>query len=129
MPERYGRCVCASEPLLRNTIIQQIVAGWEVTPAYHLPQTVTGHVRIGKPIDVEEPTQTPTLPDDTQVGPRSPEPTATPSDCTSSTSRVETDKNDTPENETQTQITSHTEPKTDVLALGSQALGNARFLV
>ena len=49
MPKRYDRSVCAIELLLRNTIIQQIVPGREVAPAYHLPLTVTENVRIGKP--------------------------------------------------------------------------------
>ena len=48
MPERYDRSVCASELLLRNTIIKQMAAGWEVSDSPHLPTTVTGRVRIGE---------------------------------------------------------------------------------
>ena len=51
MPERYDRSVCASELLLRTTTIQQIVAGWGMAPAYQLPTTVNGRVRIGKPLE------------------------------------------------------------------------------
>ena len=48
MPERYDRSVCANELLLHNTIVQMMDAGWVLAPAYHLPATRTGHVRIGK---------------------------------------------------------------------------------
>ena len=49
MPERYDRSVCASELLLRNTIVQRIVAGRGIAPTYRLHATVSGHLRIGKP--------------------------------------------------------------------------------
>ena len=62
MPDRYGRSVCASEMLLRNTIIQRTVEGWGMAPAFHLPTTVVGHVRIGKPVpDVTSQDTTPNL--------------------------------------------------------------------
>ena len=48
MPERYDRSVCASELLLRNTIVNKIVNGWTVAPSFHLPQTVLDAGRIGK---------------------------------------------------------------------------------
>ena len=127
-PERYDRSVCASELLLRNTIIHQIVGRMGGDASLPPALTVTGHVRIGKPPDVEEPTQTPILPDESPVGPMSPNPTVAHSDSTSPTSRLESENGDTQKIEIPTQITSHTEPKTDVLALGSRALGNTQFL-
>ena len=48
MPERYDRSVCASELLLRNTIVNKIVNGWTVAPSFHLPQTAQDAGRIGK---------------------------------------------------------------------------------
>ena len=48
MNERYDRSVCASELLLRNTIIQKMVAGWNMVASFHLPESVTGAARIGK---------------------------------------------------------------------------------
>ena len=55
MPERYGRSVCASELLLRNTIIQRMAARWGIAAAYFLLSTLVGRVRIGKSDD-EAPT-------------------------------------------------------------------------
>ena len=49
MPERVDRSVCASELLLRNAIVQRIAEVWGIAPAYHLPATPHGHIRIGKP--------------------------------------------------------------------------------
>ena len=51
VPERYGRSVCASELLLRNTITQRMANGWGPAPAYRLPDTILRHLRIGKPTD------------------------------------------------------------------------------
>ena len=48
MAERYDRSVCASEPLLRNTIMRKMAEGWNIAPAFHLPATVVGHQRIGE---------------------------------------------------------------------------------
>ena len=48
MPDRYDRGVCANELLLRNAIAQRLAAGWSLAPAYHIPTTVDGSVRIGK---------------------------------------------------------------------------------
>ena len=59
IPERYDRSVCANELLLRNTIIQRMVGGWGMAPAFHLPTTVEGHVRIGKPAIVDPPQDSP----------------------------------------------------------------------
>ena len=53
MNERYDRSVCAIELLLRNTIIQKMVAGWNMVASFHLPQSVTGAVRIGKGPDAQ----------------------------------------------------------------------------
>ena len=58
MPDRYDRSVCASELLLRNTIIRQMAAGWDMAASFHLPSTVAGHVRLGKEVP---PTQVPGL--------------------------------------------------------------------
>ena len=49
MPERYGRAVCATELLLRNTIVQNFVSGWSLAPSFHLPLTAPNDLRIGKP--------------------------------------------------------------------------------
>ena len=51
MPDRYDRAVCATELLLRNTIIQKVVSGWELAASFHLPLTVPGGIRIGKDVD------------------------------------------------------------------------------
>ena len=51
MPERYDRSVCANELLLRNTIVNKMADGWKPADAFHLPTTVSGHVRIGKSTD------------------------------------------------------------------------------
>ena len=48
MPERYDRAVCATELLLRNTIIPNFVSGWSLAPSSHLPLTVPNDLRIGK---------------------------------------------------------------------------------
>ena len=56
MPERYDRSVCASELLLRNTIVNKIVSGWTMAPSFHLPHTVLDAGSIGKvSIDTNEP--------------------------------------------------------------------------
>ena len=68
MPERYDRAVCATELLLRNTIIQRFVSGWGLTPSFHLPETVTDHHRIRKEAPLCSPTQTEDLPGATPVG-------------------------------------------------------------
>ena len=52
MPERYDRSVCATELLLRNTIIQKVVGGWAIAPSFHLPETVPSDCRIGKAAEV-----------------------------------------------------------------------------
>ena len=67
MPERYDREVCAAELLLRNTIIQKFVSGWGLAPSFHLPETVTGHHRIGKEAPLRPPNQTEDLPGPTPV--------------------------------------------------------------
>ena len=52
MNERYDRSVCASELLLRNTIIRKMAGGWNMAESFHLPESVTSSVRIGKdPVD------------------------------------------------------------------------------
>ena len=48
MNERYDRSVCANELLLRNTIIQKVVQGWNMVESFRLPETVPGSGRIGK---------------------------------------------------------------------------------
>ena len=48
MNERYDRSVCANELLIRNTIIQKMVAGWTMVDSFRLPETVAGAERIGK---------------------------------------------------------------------------------
>lgn len=48
MPERYDRSVCASELLLRNAIVQKMASGWAWAPAYHIPTTASGQIRIGE---------------------------------------------------------------------------------
>ena len=49
MPERYDSSVGAIDLLLRSATVHQIVDGrGGVTPAYHLPATATGHLRVGK---------------------------------------------------------------------------------
>ena len=34
---------------MRNTIVRKIASGWEPAPAFHLPTTVRGRERHGKP--------------------------------------------------------------------------------
>ena len=48
MPERYDRSVCATELLLRNTIVQKMIAGWKPVEAYCLPLTVANNERTGR---------------------------------------------------------------------------------
>ena len=48
MPERYDRAACAHELLLRNTIVQRMIEGWGLAPAFHLPVSVDKSVRIGR---------------------------------------------------------------------------------
>ena len=48
MPGRYDRSVCATELLLRNTIIQKVVEGWTLAPSFRIPETVPIDRRIGK---------------------------------------------------------------------------------
>ena len=49
MPERYDRSLRANELLLlRNAIDQRVAFGWPLAPAYHIPNTIDGNVRIGK---------------------------------------------------------------------------------
>ena len=124
MPERYGRSFCAIELLLRNTIVQQIVAGCNITPSYHLPETVNGHLRIGKPATLNDPTHPSTQLTAIQGDSDSLEPITAPNDDNSqidSPSEIEKTETTSTENTvlTQTQNPTHTEPKTDVLALGS----------
>ena len=47
MSERHDRGVCPNELLVRNTIMTNINGGWGTAPDFHLPRTVTGHVRTG----------------------------------------------------------------------------------
>ena len=56
MNERYDRSMRANELLLRNAIIQKMVSGWTMVDSFHLPETVPGAERIGKP-----PTTIPTV--------------------------------------------------------------------
>ena len=72
MPERYDRSVCPKELLLRNTIVHKFSTGWVPAPAYHIPTTVGGHVRVGKAVgninvntktDTELPLTEPTQPE------------------------------------------------------------------
>ena len=51
MPERYDRSVCANELLLRNTIIRKIIEESAMVPSPHLPESVSGDLRIGKAVD------------------------------------------------------------------------------
>lgn len=39
MPGCYYRAVCATDLLLRNTIIQKVVRGFGLAPSFHLPQS------------------------------------------------------------------------------------------
>ena len=48
LPESYGRAVCATELLLRNTIIQNFVSGWILAPPFLRPLTSPIGLRIGK---------------------------------------------------------------------------------
>ena len=43
MTERYDRSVCDIELLLRSTTIQEISTGWELAPAFRLPDTASKH--------------------------------------------------------------------------------------
>ena len=52
MNERYDRSVCANELLIRNAIIQKMASGWTMVESFHLPDTVPGAERIGKPKDM-----------------------------------------------------------------------------
>ena len=61
MPERYDRAVCSKELLLRNTIIQKVVSGWEMAPSFHLPMSVPSDHRIGRETQDETPIE-PILP-------------------------------------------------------------------
>ena len=115
MPERYDRSVCASELMIRNTIAQNIASGWEIAPAYHLPTTVTGHTQIGKteetPLLGTQLTQT-----DTPIGElREGDAPLT----TEGGAQIESSQSTTDGSKNSTGL-----PKTEVLALGSQALGN-----
>ena len=67
MPERYDRSVCSRDLLLRNKIAHKFATGWEPAPAYHLPTTVVGNVRIGKPDDEIDLNATDSLTRDTPV--------------------------------------------------------------
>ena len=126
MPGRYDRSTCATELLIRNTIAQQIAGGWNVAPVYHLPETVTGHVRIGKENDTTADGTSEALQLDDPSGEtcvtllgasngehlREPQPT-------------QIDENQVTKNQTEDQ---KSEPKTDVLALGTPALDNPIIL-
>ena len=48
MPERYDLSACANELMLRNTVIARMRGGWEVAPAFRLPETVADTTRIGR---------------------------------------------------------------------------------
>ena len=48
MPGRYDRSACANELLLRNTVIHRMREGWNIAPAFHLPETVNDINRIGR---------------------------------------------------------------------------------
>ena len=129
MPERYDRSVCASELLLRNTIIQQIVAGWNMAPSYRLPATATGRLRIGKTEEqcAPDPIASQRTDAEREVSPSTLSATQTsaiaPIDDSGEIGKTETTIVETNEQNPQ-QNTTQTEPKTDVLALGTQALDN-----
>ena len=46
--ERYDRCVCANELLLRDTISKRMVNGWSMDAAFRLPETVATSESAGK---------------------------------------------------------------------------------
>ena len=48
IPERYDRGTCANELLLRNTVIRRMRSGWNVAPAFRLPEMVVDTTRIGR---------------------------------------------------------------------------------
>ena len=134
IPERYDRTVGSVELLLRNTIVHQIVAGWDIAPSYHLPATVSGHLRIGKTEGRRAPAPPATRPTD---GERESASTKLP---TAHTARLSITRNLTHRSKSRkqtalvetdelilTQNTTQKEPKTDVLALGTQALGDPNF--
>ena len=51
MPDRYDHSVWPNEMLLRNTIVRKFATGWVPAPAYHIPTTVAGRVRVGKDVE------------------------------------------------------------------------------
>ena len=126
MPERYDRSTCATELLLRNTIVQQIVGGWSMAPAYHLPETVTGHVRIGKENDTTVKGTSDALKlDDLGVETRDTPPGESNDELKCELPPTQIDENQVTKNLTEDQ---KSEPKTDVLALGTPALDNPIIL-
>ena len=58
--ERYGRCVCANELLLRNATIQKVISGWAIVDSFCLAETVAGSDRIGKDPKTPTPELAPT---------------------------------------------------------------------
>ena len=142
MPERYDRIVCASELMLRNKIVQRIDAGWGVAPAYRLPATVAGHLRIGKPETPDTPADMATakqcneqgaecaLPTDGELGCND-RPIDKVAECSHDGTRGKVEGTQSTGSGTlelaPTQTDTQADPKNDVLALGTQALGNPIF--
>ena len=142
MPERYDRIVCASELLLRNARVQRIGAGWGVAPAHRLPATVDGRLRIGKPVSPDTPDDKDTAKQCNEQGIECALPTDGELGCNGRPiDKVDGRSHDGARGEVEgtqstgsgtlelipTQTDTRTEPKNDVLALGTQALGNPNF--
>ena len=97
-----------------------------MAPVYHLPETVTGHVRIGIDNDTTEKGVPDALKqDDTSVETRDTQPNESNGALKHEPHLTEIDKNHITENQTDDQ---KPEPKTNVLALGTPALGNPIIL-
>ena len=142
MPERYDCSVCAIELLLRNTIVREIVDGWWRAPAYRLPATVAGHVRIGKTTTLDTPVDPAIAKQGIELGTvgviptcgalaRNDRPLDKDDDCLQANALGEVEGTQstasgapeltTAQNDTQLQ------PENDVSALGAPASGNPNF--
>ena len=93
-----------------------------MAPAYHLPQTDTGRVRIGKDSDATETGAPESLKqDDPSVEAGDTQPNDSDNALMREPHPTKIDENHTTETQTEDK---KPEPKTNVLALGTPALGN-----
>ena len=55
MNERYDRSVCANELLLRNAIIQKMVAWWNMEESFRLPESAPGQNELEMNLPIDRP--------------------------------------------------------------------------